>query len=37
MMQIPITLPGSSGPTNIVFPHITANTLTKVPGSGPSG
>lgn len=37
MMQIPIVLPGSSGPANIVFPHITANTLTKVPGSGPAG
>ncbi len=37
MMQIPITLPGSLQPTNIVFPHITTNTLTKVPGSGPVG
>ena len=37
MMQIPIVQQGASEPTNIVFPHITANTLTKVPGSGPSG
>jgi hypothetical protein len=37
MMQIPITMPGASGPTNVVFPHITANTLTKVKGSGPAG
>lgn len=37
MMQIPIVLPGSSEPTNIIFPHITANTLTKVTGSEPAG
>jgi len=36
MMQIPIALSGSSEPS-IVFPHITANKLTKVPGSGPAG
>jgi hypothetical protein len=36
LMQIPITLPGATKPTLIVFPHITTNTLTKVAGSGPS-
>ncbi|HEX5181997.1 MAG TPA: heme-binding protein [Allosphingosinicella sp.] len=30
LLQIPITLPGASEPTNIVFPHITTNTLTRV-------
>ncbi|HEY0312897.1 MAG TPA: heme-binding protein [Allosphingosinicella sp.] len=35
LLQIPITLPGASEPTNIIFPHITTNTLTKV-SSGPT-
>ncbi|HEY1607261.1 MAG TPA: heme-binding protein [Allosphingosinicella sp.] len=30
LLQIPIVLPGASEPTDIVFPHITTNTLTKV-------
>lgn len=29
LLQIPIVLPGSSEPTNIIFPHITTNTLTR--------
>jgi hypothetical protein len=36
MLRIPIVLPGSDTPTDIFFPHITTNTLTKVP-TGPSG
>jgi hypothetical protein len=32
LLQIPIVLPGQTQPTNIVFPHITTNTLTKVSG-----
>ncbi len=30
LLQIPIVLPGGTEPTNIIFPHITTNTLTKV-------
>lgn len=30
LLRIPIVLPGASEPTDIVFPHITTNTLTKV-------
>jgi hypothetical protein len=30
MLRIPITFPGALEPTNIFFPHITSNTLTKV-------
>lgn len=30
MLQIPIVLPGATTPTNILFPHITTNTLTRV-------
>lgn len=32
MLRIPIVLPGSSTPTDVFFPHITTNTLTKVSG-----
>lgn len=32
LLQIPIVLPGQTEPTNVVFPHITTNTLTKVSG-----
>lgn len=34
MLKIPIVLKPGDAPTEITFPHITTNTLTKVPGSG---
>jgi hypothetical protein len=37
MMQIPITLEGGDGPTNVIFPHITTNTLTRVQSSASEG
>ncbi|BCH53220.1 hypothetical protein GOZ89_07705 [Agrobacterium vitis] len=33
MLRIPIVLKPGEAPTEITFPHITTNTLTKVPGS----
>ena len=30
MLQIPIVLPGATEPTEVLFPHITSNTLTRV-------
>jgi len=37
MMQIPIKLNGATSPTNVIFPHITTNTLTKSPTSPQGG
>jgi len=32
MLRIPILLPGALEPTEVFFPHITTNTLTRVSG-----